>query len=102
MMGRFVRRFASGEVMHQYGRLLETFETNSDILNDASFTIMHHISGDLKKPEALFVPQILKAFSSLWEDFTKGSQFSKDEKVRINRVTVVKSIFRMVYAFRRK
>lgn len=53
--------------MRQYGYLLETFSSNSDTLNDAIFTMMHHISGDLNAPEALFAPQILKSFSDVWE-----------------------------------
>ena len=53
--------------MRHYGFLLENFPTNAEFLNDALFTMMHHISGDLNRPEALYVPQILKAFSDIWE-----------------------------------
>ena len=53
--------------MRQFGLLLETYSANNDTLNDAVFTIMHHVSGDLNAPEALFVPKILKAFSEIWE-----------------------------------
>ena len=64
-------RFASSEIMRQYGILLETFTTNSSYLNEALFTMMHHVSGDLNQPEALYVPQILKAFSDIWEQVTE-------------------------------
>jgi len=57
--------------MRQYGYLLGTFDTNPEHLNDALFTMMHHICGDLNKPEALFVPHILKAFSLIWEQVIK-------------------------------
>lgn len=53
--------------MRQYGHLLEAFSSNNNSLNDAIFTMMHHISGDLNRPEALYVPQILKAFSDIWQ-----------------------------------
>lgn len=63
-------RFASVEVMRQYGHLLQNFRSNSNEVNDAIFTMMHHVSGDMQRPDALFVPQILKAFSDIWEQET--------------------------------
>ncbi len=60
-------RFATVDVMRHYGYLLETFRSNPEHLNDALFTMMHHISGDLNQPEALYIPHILKAFSDIWE-----------------------------------
>lgn len=60
-------RFATVEVMKQYGYLLEQFKSNSELTNEALFTMMHHVSGDLGSPEALFVPQILAKFASMWE-----------------------------------
>ncbi len=54
--------------MRHYGYLLESFRTNPEQLNDALFTMMHHVAGDLKRPEALYVPHILKAFSDMWEE----------------------------------
>ena len=53
--------------MRQYGLLLENFTSNSDAINDAIFTMMHHVSGpELNCPEALYVPKILRTFSDLW------------------------------------
>ncbi|TRY67893.1 hypothetical protein TCAL_12088 [Tigriopus californicus] len=69
-MTNHLQQFASVEVMRQYGLLLENFYTNTDVINDAIFTMMHHISGDLNAPEALYVPQILKSFSDIWEQET--------------------------------
>ena len=60
-------RFATVEVMRQYGYLLETFDTNSEAVTDCIFTMMHHVCGDLNAPETLFVPQILETFSDIWE-----------------------------------
>ena len=51
-------RFATVEVMRQYGSILENFHQNSEELNDSVFTMMHHVSGDLNSPEALFIPQV--------------------------------------------
>ena len=62
-----VCRFATLEVMRQYGYVLEQFRSNTQQVNDAIFTMMHHVSGDLGAPEALFVPQILATFSDMWE-----------------------------------
>ena len=60
-------RFASVEVMRQYGHLLEGFDTNPEFVNDCIFTMMHHVSGDLNHPETLFIPQVLETFSDIWE-----------------------------------
>jgi timeless protein len=53
-----LNRFATVEVMQQYGLVLEDFHQNSEELNDSVFTMMHHVSGDLNSPEALFIPQV--------------------------------------------
>lgn len=60
-------RFANVDVMRQYGHLLQNFQSNSITINDAVFTMMHHISGDLERPDVLFIPQVLKAFAEIWE-----------------------------------
>lgn len=60
-------RFASVEVMHQYGILLENFENNGKFTNDCIFTMMHHIGGDIDHVATLFQPIILKTFSKIWE-----------------------------------
>ncbi len=56
----YIFQFASADIMRHYGYLLDTFRTNPEHVNDALFTMMHHISGDLNRPEALYVPHILK------------------------------------------
>ena len=65
------------EVMRQYGYILEHFRTNSQLTNDAIFTMMHHVSGDLAGPESLFVPQILATFSDLWEQVRPSTSSSQ-------------------------
>ena len=60
-------RFATVEVMTHYGCLLEHFQSNSQLTNNALFTMMHHVAGDLGGAEALFFPQILTQFSRMRE-----------------------------------
>lgn len=60
-------RFATVEVMHQYGQLLENFKENGEYVNNCIFTMMHHIGGDLEHISTLFQPTILKSFSLIWE-----------------------------------
>lgn len=60
-------RFATFELMHQYGLLLEDFRENGEFVNDCIFTMMHHIGGDLGHIDILFQPMILKTFSKIWE-----------------------------------
>jgi hypothetical protein len=54
-------------MMHQYGLLLEDFQNNGEFINDCVFTMMHHVGGDIGEASALFQPNILKAFSKIWE-----------------------------------
>jgi timeless protein len=67
VMTSHLSQFATVEVMRQYGQLLESFDSNSEFVNDCIFTIMHHVCGDLKTPETLFIPQVLETFSDIWE-----------------------------------
>ncbi len=67
IMTSHLTQFATVEVMRQYGQLLESFDTNSDFVNDCIFTMMHHVCGDLNSPETLFIPQVLETFSDIWE-----------------------------------
>lgn len=60
-------RFATVEIIHQYGFLLEDFHENGEFVNDCIFTMMHHIAGDLDQVAALFQPTILKTYSMIWE-----------------------------------
>lgn len=60
-------RFATLEVMHQYGLLLQDFETNGEYVNDCIFTMMHHVGGDLNRINVLFQPNILNVFLKIWQ-----------------------------------
>ncbi|XP_073826266.1 timeless isoform X2 [Musca autumnalis] len=62
-----VSQFATMEIMHFYGMLLDDFNSNGEFVNDCIFTMMHHIGGDLEQSTALFQPVILKTFSRIWE-----------------------------------
>ena len=66
-MTQHMAQFANPEMMRHYGRLLEEFQKNTPFLNDYIFTVMHHIAGDVKSPESLFLPTILKSFLTIWE-----------------------------------
>ncbi|XP_034473060.1 protein timeless isoform X2 [Drosophila innubila] len=66
-LSEHISQFATLEVMHYYGILLEDFNNNGEFVNDCIFTMMHHISGDLGQIGVLFQPIILKTFSRIWE-----------------------------------
>ena len=70
-----MHHFGNAEMMRQFGRLLERYEQNTPFVNDCIFTIMHHIAGDLDKPQILFLPSILQSFSKIWE---QGLQICED------------------------
>ncbi|KAL3253897.1 hypothetical protein MRX96_054403 [Rhipicephalus microplus] len=58
-------QFATVEVMEKYGAVLKDYRKNSVLVNDCVFTMMHHVAGDLKRPEALFHPNILSSFVNI-------------------------------------
>uniref|UniRef100_A0A0K8TSI5 Putative dna topoisomerase i-interacting protein n=1 Tax=Tabanus bromius TaxID=304241 RepID=A0A0K8TSI5_TABBR len=62
-----IAQFATADVMHQYGLLLEGFRENGEFVNDCIFTMMHHIGGDLGHVTTLFQPAILKTYTLIWE-----------------------------------
>lgn len=66
-MVQHIKQFATVEIMHHYGLLLENFRTNNEFVNDCIFTMMHHVGGDLGQVSILFQPGILKTFSNIWE-----------------------------------
>lgn len=66
-MVEHIKQFATVDIMHQYGTLLENFHNNGEFVNDCIFTMMHHVGGDLKQVSILFQPKILKTFSRIWE-----------------------------------
>jgi timeless protein len=71
----FVNLSVWSEVMRQYGSLLEDYDTNSALVNDCIFTMMHHVAGDLASPHTLYIPSILQSFSRIWE---QGIQICED------------------------
>ncbi|XP_063236784.1 protein timeless isoform X2 [Bacillus rossius redtenbacheri] len=66
-LGQHVELFATVDMMHKYGLLLEDFRENGEFVNDCVFTMMHHVAGDMGQASALFQPGILKTFSHIWE-----------------------------------
>nr|CAD7397074.1 unnamed protein product [Timema poppensis] len=62
-----IKQFATVEIMHQYGLLLENIQDNGEFINDCVFTMMHHIGGDVRQVSTLFQPSILKCFTRIWE-----------------------------------
>ncbi|EDW12626.2 protein timeless isoform X1 [Drosophila mojavensis] len=66
-LSEHIAQFATLEVMHYYGILLEDFDNNGEFVNDCIFTMMHHIGGDLGQIGMLFQPIILKTYSRIWE-----------------------------------
>ena len=60
-------RFASSEIMYQYGLLLEDYAGNGEFVNDCIFTLMHHVGGELESLITLFQPKILKTFTLIWK-----------------------------------
>lgn len=59
-------RFATPEIMYKYGRVLQNYKGNSELLNDAVLTMMHHIIGEMKNTKVLFQPVIFQTFLSLY------------------------------------
>nr|CAD7260714.1 unnamed protein product [Timema shepardi] len=62
-----IQQFATVEIMHQYGLLLENIQDNGEFINDCVFTMMHHIGGDVRQVSTLFQPSILKCFTRILE-----------------------------------
>ncbi|KAH8412317.1 hypothetical protein KR009_001249 [Drosophila setifemur] len=66
-LSEHISQFATLEVMHYYGILLEDFNNNGEFVNDCIFTMMHHVGGDLGQIGVLYQPIILKTYSRIWE-----------------------------------
>lgn len=62
-----VKQFATLDIMHHYGTLLENFQKNGEFVNDCIFTMMHHVGGDLELVSNLFQQSILKTYSLIWD-----------------------------------
>lgn len=63
-------RFASLEIMHTFGTLLEQYGLNKENLNVAILTMMYHVAGDCDRADVLLQLPILKTFSEIWGDST--------------------------------
>lgn len=96
-MNEFIKEFASPLIMQQYGHMLEDFRKNGEFVNDCVFTMMHHIAGDLARPDVLYQPLILKTFSNIWEvefeikDVSKNFRFADMGKVNCGEKTLLYS-----------
>lgn len=66
-MTEHIQQFATVDIIHSYGTLLENFRENGELINDCIFTMLHHVGGDLNQIVILFQPSILKTFSQIWE-----------------------------------
>ncbi|XP_037076375.1 protein timeless-like [Pollicipes pollicipes] len=58
-------RFAEPGVIKHYTDLLRFHATNPPVLNDAIFTILHHVAGDVGRIELLIQPSVLRIFSDI-------------------------------------
>ncbi|CAH1780798.1 unnamed protein product [Owenia fusiformis] len=64
---KHVEMFASRNIMAQYGRALEAFETNGFQLNECICTMMYHIAGDCDAIDFLLQPEILMTFMNIMD-----------------------------------
>jgi hypothetical protein len=56
-------------------KLMRQYGTNSALVNDCIFMMMHHVAGDLASPHTLYIPSNLQSFSRIWE---QGIQICED------------------------
>ena len=57
--------FATGEIMNQYGKLLDRYEENSHEVNECVLTLMHHIAGDCGEHETLLQFPIIRKMAEI-------------------------------------
>ncbi|XP_037076374.1 protein timeless-like [Pollicipes pollicipes] len=60
-----VALFAEPGIIKHYTDLLRFHATNPPVLNDAIFTILHHVAGDVGRIELLIQPSVLRIFSDI-------------------------------------
>lgn len=63
----YFSRFATTEMMAQYGLLLEDYLSNEVYVNNCIFTVMHHVGGELDSLITLFQPKLLNTFTDIWK-----------------------------------
>ncbi|CAG0918890.1 unnamed protein product [Notodromas monacha] len=61
-----LEKLSSAKVVNQYGAVLSSYSTNPTPLNDAVFSLFHHVSVSLEKPQALLQPLIVSTFADMW------------------------------------
>lgn len=54
--------------MFKYGMVLKDYENNEEIVNEAVFTMMHHIIGEVENTTVLLQPIILKIFFKMFDN----------------------------------
>ncbi|CAG0893386.1 unnamed protein product [Darwinula stevensoni] len=63
-----LENFATCRMIRQLGELLSSYSENGTSVNEATFTLLHHIVGSLHHPHRLLDPSLLRAFTSIWEN----------------------------------
>lgn len=54
--------------MLKYGTVLQNYKQNSEFINEAVLTMMHHITGEVENTTVLFQPIIVKTFLNIIEE----------------------------------
>lgn len=54
--------------MFNYGIVLKNYKVNDELVNDAVFTMMHHIIGEVENTTVLFQPTIKKIFINIFDE----------------------------------
>lgn len=54
--------------MLSYGIVLQNYKKNDELLNEAIFTMMHHIIGEVENTTVLFQPIIMKTFLNIYAE----------------------------------
>lgn len=54
--------------MFNYGIVLQNYKANNELVNEAVFTMMHHIIGEVENTTVLFQPTIIKIFINIFDE----------------------------------
>lgn len=54
--------------MFNYGIVLQNYKVNNELVNEAIFTMMHHIIGEVENTTVLFQPSIIKIFINIFDE----------------------------------